>query len=287
LLPIAACGALLSDAPNLVSASTEHARSLVTLEQRGALGPATQSLTSASVVSCPDLAALSDRWPAVAAAALEYGLRAADGLPMRLRDQTIGSLTLYRTETGTLDDSAAELAKAIADVATIGIVHQRVLHRNQILTQQLQTALDSRVVIEQAKGRIAERLQVAIDEAFLTLRRYARNNNMRLSDAARAVAEGTLDIDPALVPSPSVPVRPCPHVPIFLYFSTVYPCDFSNSARIRKRFSISWRCPIAVPTGGWPWRDSSRTGSSIRWCRRRHWWRRSSRWPGRTGDAPG
>jgi hypothetical protein len=202
LLPIAACGVLLSGTPTLVSASTEHARSLMTLELRGASGPATESMNSAIAVPCPDLGALSGQWPAVVSAALEFGLLAADALPMRLRDQTIGALTLYRRDTGALDDSATELASAIADIATIGLVHQRALHRKQVLTQQLQTALDSRVVIEQAKGRIAERLQVAIDEAFLTLRRYARNNNMKLTDAARGVADGTLDIDPALTPGP-------------------------------------------------------------------------------------
>jgi hypothetical protein len=207
LLPIAGCGALLSGSPALVAASTEHARALMTLELRGASGPASESMSCADTVLCPDLGTASGQWPALVPAALEYGLHAADGLPMRLRDQTIGALTLYRTETGTLDGGAAELAQSIADVATIGIVHQRTLHRTQVLTQQLQTALDSRVVIEQAKGRIAERLGVAVDEAFLALRRYARNNNMKLTDAARAVADGALEIDPTL--SVSITRRPC------------------------------------------------------------------------------
>jgi hypothetical protein len=199
LLPIAACGVLLAEhggTPGLVSASTEHARTLMTTELRGAPGPASESLNSGAAVACPDLGAESARWPALVSAALGYGLAAMDALPMRLRDQTIGALALYRTGTGSLAADSAELAAAIADVATIGIVHQRALHRKQVLTQQLQTALDSRVIIEQAKGVLAERLQVAIDEAFLALRRYARNNNMKLTDAARAVAEGTLDIDP-------------------------------------------------------------------------------------------
>ena len=199
LLPIAACGVLLSEhanTPALVSASTEHARALMAAELRGESGPASQSSGSGAVVCCPDLGVFAAQWPALVPAALDYGLRAADALPMRLRDQTVGALALYRTELGVLDPGAAELASAIADVATIGIVHQRALHQTNMLAQQLQTALDSRVIIEQAKGVLAERLQVAIDEAFLTLRRYARNNNMKLTDAARAVAEGTLDIDP-------------------------------------------------------------------------------------------
>jgi hypothetical protein len=200
LLPIAACGVLLSEhtsALALVSASTEHARALMTAELRDGSGPATQSAGSGAAVSCPDFDVFKGQWPAIVPAALDYGLPAVDALPMRLRDQTIGALALYRSERGELDPGAAEFASAIADVATIGIVHQRALHRKNVLAEQLQTALDSRVIIEQAKGVLAERLQVAIDEAFLALRRYARNNNMKLTDAARAVAEGTLDIDPA------------------------------------------------------------------------------------------
>jgi len=199
LLPDCACGVLLAEnngAPALVAASAERTRELMAAELRDRDGPATQSLRDESVVSCAELDSAGDQWPGLAAAALDAGYQALDALPLRLREQTIGALTLYRSHAGSLDADATELALAIADVATIGIVHQRALHRKELLAQQLQNALDSRVIIEQAKGVLAERLQVAIDDAFLALRRYARNNNVKLTDAARAVADGSLDIDP-------------------------------------------------------------------------------------------
>lgn len=198
LLPDCVCGVLLAESgstPALVTASAERARGLMTAELRDGTGPATQSLSDGSVVSYAELTGATEQWPELIAAALDSGYQAVDALPMQSRDQTIGSLALYRSQPGSLDPDAAELALAIADVAAIGITHQRAMHRSETLVQQLQTALDSRIVIEQAKGVLAERLQVAIDEAFLALRRYARNNNVKLTDAARAIADGTLDID--------------------------------------------------------------------------------------------
>jgi transcriptional regulator with GAF, ATPase, and Fis domain len=201
LLPACAAGVLIAathGTPPLVSGSAELTRRLMTAELRGQAGPATDALHGGRPVGCPDLSAVKDGWPALVAEARRAGYHAVDALPMRLRDQTIGALTLYRAARGPLDSEAAELAMAIADVATIGILHQRALHREELVCQQLQTALDSRIIIEQAKGVLAERLEVAIDEAFRALRCYARDNNMKLTDAARAIAEGTLDIDPLL-----------------------------------------------------------------------------------------
>jgi hypothetical protein len=198
LLPSCAAGVLLSSGygmPPMVSGSAERIRRLMTAELADQAGPATESLRDGCPVRCPDLIAALARWPDLVPQARKAGYRAVDALPMRLRDQTIGALTLYRADPGPLDADAAELAMAIADVSTIGILHQRALSREELISAQLQTALDSRIVIEQAKGMLAERLEVAIDEAFRALRRYARDNNMKLTDTARAIAEGTLDID--------------------------------------------------------------------------------------------
>jgi len=89
------------------------------------------------------------------------------------------------------------LAQALADVATIGILQQRSAHRSAMLAEQLQAALDSRVVIEQAKGVLAERNRVGIDEAFAALRQHAGNHNLKLTALALAVIRG--DVDPAAV----------------------------------------------------------------------------------------
>ena len=95
---------------------------------------------------------------------------------------------------GPLDDETIERGQALADVATIGILHERAIRRQEMVTEQLQVALNSRIVIEQAKGVLAERLQVSIDDAFITLRSYARLNNRKLAEVAQAVATGELSI---------------------------------------------------------------------------------------------
>ena len=115
-------------------------------------------------------------------------------MPMRLRLQAVGALNFFSAEAGPLDAETTELGQALADVATIGILHERAIRRHEVVTEQLQVALNSRIVIEQAKGVLAERLQVGIDTAFTMLRGYARDRNLKLAEVARAVAAGDLDI---------------------------------------------------------------------------------------------
>jgi len=114
----------------------------------------------------------------------------------------IGALNLFDTTPGPLDEGKLRIGQALADVATIGLLQQRAIHRRDTLTEQLQTALESRVLIEQAKGVLAERLHLDMDEAFALLRGYARNNNRRLSDLAQAVVDGSDQIPPATATSP-------------------------------------------------------------------------------------
>jgi hypothetical protein len=112
---------------------------------------------------------------------------------MRLRDDTIGALNLLRVEAGAFPDDDMAAAQALTDVATIGILHHRAVTESHLLSEQLQYALDSRVVIEQAKGAIAQKLDLTTDEAFDALRRYSRDRNARLVDVASAVVARTLD----------------------------------------------------------------------------------------------
>ncbi len=112
---------------------------------------------------------------------------------MRLRGQIIGALNLFRTETGSLNDDDVLIAQALADIATIAILQNRHTTATQDLNTQLENALSSRIVIEQAKGMIAERRSIAADEAFDSSGRYARNHNLRLADVARQTIDGTLD----------------------------------------------------------------------------------------------
>jgi hypothetical protein len=124
-------------------------------------------------------------------------------LPLRLRGQTLGSLCLFHRSPGPLPEADLSLGQALADVATIGILQERAIRRGEVLNEQLQTALDSRVVIEQAKGVLAQHLKVGMDAAFDLLRRYSRNGNVRLADTARQISTG--ELDPAAITSP-VPV---------------------------------------------------------------------------------
>ena len=121
-------------------------------------------------------------------------------LPLRLRGEAIGALNLFHRHPGPLPDADLSLGQALADVATIGILQERAIRRGEILNEQLQTALNSRVIIEQAKGVLARKPGVTMDAAFDRLRSYARSRNLRLSEVARQVVERELDPDVVLEP---------------------------------------------------------------------------------------
>jgi GAF domain-containing protein len=116
-------------------------------------------------------------------------------LPLRLRDQTIGAMNLFHNGSRSFEDAELRTAQALADVATIGILQHRAAHRSAQIAEQLQTALNSRLIIEQAKGVVAERGQLEMDAAFDLLRRYARTNRIGLSDTARRIVQRDLDPD--------------------------------------------------------------------------------------------
>lgn len=111
---------------------------------------------------------------------------------MRLRDTVIGALNLFREIPGEMAADDLEVAQAFADVATIALLHHRAAHEAQVINEQLTDALHSRIVIEQAKGMVAERLQLDMADSFLALRRHARNYNLRLAHVAEAVISGSL-----------------------------------------------------------------------------------------------
>jgi GAF domain-containing protein len=123
--------------------------------------------------------------------ARQAGFAAVQALPMRLREQVIGALNLFRAVPGVFDPADVRVGQALADVATISLLHERSVRHSDALNEQLQTALNSRVVIEQAKGKLAERLGVDMDQAFSLLRDFARNRNLRLSDLAQAFIDGS------------------------------------------------------------------------------------------------
>jgi transcriptional regulator with GAF, ATPase, and Fis domain len=207
VLGISAAGLLLADhagALQVVAASSEPCRSLEAFQVQTGEGPCLECFASGQPVAVTDLSR-SERWPLFASAAIELGFASMHAVPMRLRAETIGALSFFMVECGGLPESAQRLGRALADVATIGLLQQRAIHHRDLLAEQLQTALSSRIVIEQAKGILAERLHVDVDQAFVLLRRGARSHHRRLSDLAYAIVSGTEPPSPMVVKPRAVP----------------------------------------------------------------------------------
>jgi GAF domain-containing protein len=193
LLDVAAAGLLLADPRGelrVVAASSEAARLLELFQLQSDQGPCLDCFRSGQPVTAADLSS-DQRWPRFAAAAAQAGFAAVQALPMRLREQVIGALNLFRATPGDFDPADIRVGQALADVATIGLLHERGMRHSDTLNEQLQAALNSRVVIEQAKGKLAERLGTDMNQAFTILRDHSRNTNQRLSDLARAFVDGT------------------------------------------------------------------------------------------------
>ncbi len=193
LLDVSAAGLLLADPRGelrVVAASSEAARLLELFQLQNDQGPCLDCYRTGRPVTAADLTS-AQRWPRFAAAARDAGFTAVQALPMRLREQVIGALNLFRAAPGPFDPVGIGIGQALADVATTSLLHERSMRHSETLNEQLQAALDSRVIIEQAKGKLAERLGVDMDQAFSLLRGFARSRNLRLSDLARAIVDGT------------------------------------------------------------------------------------------------
>ncbi|WP_329527028.1 GAF and ANTAR domain-containing protein [Streptomyces sp. NBC_01462] len=189
MLDASAAGVLLADHDGelrVMAASDEQVRLLELFQLQNDEGPCLDCFRTGAPVVVTDLVEEADRWPRFVAAAHRSGFRSVQALPMRLRDDVVGALNLFHTRRGPFEPDATPLAQALADVATISLLQQRTAHRSTVLNEQLQSALNSRVLIEQAKGKLAERRGIDMEQAFTTLRGYARAHNRRLSDLARA-----------------------------------------------------------------------------------------------------
>jgi hypothetical protein len=193
---VAAAGIVLADQGGSlrpVAASDERARLLELFEVQNDEGPCRDCYQLGAAVVNIDLDGAGERWPQFAPQAIARGFRAANALPLRLRSQVIGSLNLFHADASGLDSAELRTAQGLADAATIGILQQRSIHRGEMVAGQLQAALTSRIIIEQAKGVLAEWLRISTDDAFEVLRGAARSRNRLLSDLAREVADGSAD----------------------------------------------------------------------------------------------
>ena len=204
LLDVDAAGLMLADQYGQLhasAASSENARLLELFELQADVGPCMEAFRTGTQVVNADLWANQDRWPRFVEEAKAAGYVSVHALPLRLRASVIGALNLFCTGPAALSESDVRTGQALADVATIGILAQRSVHQSGLLAAQLQQALNSRVAIEQAKGVLAERRGIGVDEAFVLLRRYARDHNLHLSDLARQVADGSCTaLDPVSDP---------------------------------------------------------------------------------------
>jgi GAF domain-containing protein len=209
VLDVAAAGLMLV-APEgdlrVMASSSEAMRVLELFELQSQEGPCLDCFRTGQQVVNQDLAPLNSRWPRFAAEALEAGFHSVHALPMRLRGTTIGALNLFHIHPGEMKHDDVELAQAFADVATITILQHRAALEAQEINEHLNHALNSRIVIEQAKGMVGERENLNMEQAFSTMRNYARKHNLRLVDVAHGIIAGTLaasalDRPPAAQPS--------------------------------------------------------------------------------------
>jgi GAF domain-containing protein len=204
VLDVAAAGLMLV-APEgdlrVVAFSSEAVRVVELFELQAEEGPCLDAYRSGAAIVNQDLTKVGSRWPNFTPVALDAGFQSVHALPMRLRGVIIGALNLFRAEQGDLEESDVVAGQALADVATIAILHHRAASEAQLVNEQLTLALNSRIIIEQAKGVLAERIGLDMDQAFVRLRKYARDHNLRLVDVAHGVIQGTLKAE-TLAPSP-------------------------------------------------------------------------------------
>ena len=195
-LDVAEAGLLLADQGGdleLVASTSESTALVETIQLAAEGGPCIESFRSGEPVAVPDLAADDTAaWSRFRTAALAQGFASMYAIPLRLRTEVIGTLNLFSRRTDGLQPRDVRAAQALANVATIGILHERSFRASDLLRQQLQVALDSRVVIEQAKGVLAHAHGVSPERAFQLLRQYARDNQLRLADVATGLVQRTL-----------------------------------------------------------------------------------------------
>ncbi len=176
----------------LAASSSEVMRVVELFELQAHEGPCLDCFHSGEPILDEDLTVVDGRWPAFAPIAHAAGFQTAHAIPLRLRGRVLGALNLFDTGAGLLSEPDVRAGRALADMATISILQHRAAREAQLVNEQLERALTSRVLIEQAKGVLAERANIDMGQAFTWLRMHARNHNLRLVEVAEAVIAGTL-----------------------------------------------------------------------------------------------
>ncbi|MER6665741.1 GAF and ANTAR domain-containing protein [Amycolatopsis japonica] len=210
LLGAVAAGLLLADQRGglqVVAASNERTRLLELFQLQTKQGPCLEAYHTGEPVHVSDLTATIDRWPAFAPQAIAEGFRSVQAVPLRLRRQVIGALNMFGHDDATMNPDNLRIARALADTATIGILQERAIRHGEVVTEQLQHALTSRVAIEQAKGVLSHAGSIPLEEAFERLRNYARTHSKKLSILAEETARSVVD-PRAILTHPYTPRHP-------------------------------------------------------------------------------
>lgn len=198
LLDVEAGGLLIADNTGnleLIASTSEEAEFVEIMQLAAGAGPCVDCYVTGKPVSVADIAVSGDGWPQFQKAAAERGFRSVHATPMRLRNEVIGTMNLLGTKVGTLSERDAALAQALADVAIIGILQERSLRDPRIITEQLHLAFDTRIMVEQAKGVLAQTHSMTMDVAFNALRMHSRNKGTSLRSVAEGVVNRTIDIE--------------------------------------------------------------------------------------------
>ena len=197
VLDVDSAGVMLS-APGgelqVVASSSDAMRGLELFELQANEGPCVDCFVSGEPIVNLELSAVDDRWPRFARRAVADGFNSVHALPMHLRSATVGALNMFRTAPGSLHTDDVLVAQALADVATIAIIQHQASVGAAVLNSQLGEALNSRIIIEQAKGKVSEASGLDMDRSFQRIRNHARNHNLRLTELARSIAEGSTSI---------------------------------------------------------------------------------------------
>ena len=192
LLDVASVGLLLADRRgtlHVLAASSHDAADLEAFQSQREQGPCYDCYQDGRPVLVADVSTATERWPGFVPVALQHGIRSVHTVPLRLRDQVLGALGLFGSSPGELNERDLRLAQALADVATISITQDRAPEDPNAVNEQLQTALDTRVILEQAKGVLAQTGGLNMADAYAALARYARDQNLKLAHVARALVE--------------------------------------------------------------------------------------------------
>jgi len=196
ILSMEAGGLMLVDGAGelqLMASTSEAAVFVEIMQLNASTGPCIDCFRTGVAVSAGNISGLT-LWPAFQAAALEQGFHSVLATPMKLRGKIIGTMNLFGATVEEVSPRNAAVAQALADVATIGILQERVIQEGHVVEAQLHRALDSRILIEQAKGVIANELSLSMDEAFALLRKYARDRNLTIRSVSEHISNREITV---------------------------------------------------------------------------------------------